>query len=97
MVRQPVGSIRDEWCPHAECEFDRIDRIEIGARRLGVRFMSLARCRRSLVLGQRVDLIVIHDECTVKILFDPVDQMIAADTHRVAVAGMDKKIELRPR
>ena len=67
-------------------------------RAVGRRLRALAELggRRRLALGQPVDAVVEHDELDVDVAAHRVEDVVAADRERVAVAGDDPDHEVRP-
>jgi len=80
----------------AEREGDRVERVVQRTERGGLGDLALLRRRRILALGQPVDPVVEQHDLDVDVASQRVDQVVAADGQRVAVAGDDPDGQVRP-
>ena len=68
--------------------------VDIAVRR-GRSFFTVWRGRRILSAGHTIDIIIKYDDRQIDVSSACVDQMVAADRSRVAVAGNDDHVQLR--
>ena len=79
----------------AEGQAERVERVVERAERRRLGDLAHLRGRRVLALGQAVDLVVEQQDGDVHVAAQGVDQVVAADRQRVAVAGDDPDVEVR--
>ena len=89
-----VDRPRDERRLGAERERDRVERLVGDAERRRLRDLAELGGRRRLALGQPVDLVVEQQDLDRDVPPQRVDQVVAADRERVAVAGHDPDREV---
>ena len=92
-----VDAARDEARLGAERERDRVERMVDGAERRRLGHLADLGRRRVLALGEAVDAVVEEQDLQVDVAAQHVDQVVAADRERVAVAGDHPDRQLRPR
>jgi hypothetical protein len=87
----------DEGRAGAERERQRVERIVDAPHRRRPRDLALATGRRVLPFGQSVDPVVEEQDLHVDVAAQRMDQVVAADRERVAVARHDPHREVGPR
>ena len=92
-----VDGAGDERGLGAERQRQRVERRVLGAERGRLRDLALLAGRRVLALGQAVDLVVEEQDLDRHVPPQRVDQVVAADRERVAVAGHDPDREVLAR
>ena len=74
----------------------RVERMIDGAKRCALGDLARLRRRRILTLGEAVDAIVEQQDRQVHVAAQCVDEVVAANGQRVAVAGDHPHVEVRP-
>ena len=97
VLRVRVDRAGDEARLGGQRDGQRDDRRVDRAHRRRLRPLPELRRRRGLALGQPVDAVVEHDHVDVDVAAHRVDDVVAADRERVAVAGDDPDHQVRPR
>jgi hypothetical protein len=92
---EDVDAARDERAAGAERQRDRRERVVDRAERRALGDLALLAGRRELALGQPVDAVVEHQDLEPDVAPHRVDEVVAADRHRVAVAGDHPDVEVR--
>jgi hypothetical protein len=92
-----VDRAGDERRLGAERQRDRVERVVERAHRRRLGDLAELGRRRVLALGQPVDPVVEQQDLQVHVAAQRVDQVVAADRQRVAVAGDDPDRQVRPR
>ena len=93
----PVGvdGARDEARVRAQRQGEWVEGMVLGAEGRRLRDLPLLAGRRVLALGEPVDLVVEEQDVDRHVAPQRVDQVVAADRERVAVAGHDPDREIR--
>src|ERR1700724_2918655 len=97
MLLEDVDAARDEGRAGAQGQRQGIERHVDRAEGGGLGALARLAGRRVLALGEAVDPVVEHQDLHPDVAAQDVDQVVAADRHRVAVAGSDPHLELRAR
>src|ERR1700724_965420 len=97
MLLEDVDAARDEGRAGAQGQRQWIERHVDRAEGGGLGALARLAGRRVLALGEAVDPVVEHQDLHPDVAAQDVDQVVAADRHRVAVAGSDPHLELRAR
>ena len=90
-----VDRARDERRLGADRQRQRVEGVVERAHRRRLRHLPELARRRVLALRQPVDPVVEHQDLQVHVPAQRVDQVVAADRHRVAVAGHDPDGQVR--
>ena len=93
--REHVHAASDERGPRAERERDRIERPVHRSEGRGLGLLADFRRRRVLPLGQPIDPVVEQQKLDVHVSAHQMNQVVAADGQRVAVAGDDPHGQIR--
>ncbi len=93
----PIDGLGDEGdVRHAQRHRERVERLEAGAARRRVALEAPRRRRRSLLLRQAVDLVVVQQHGQVHVVTDRVNPVRGTDAAAVAVAGDHPHVEVGP-
>ena len=87
----------DERRLGADRDGERVERMVERPHRRRLRHLSELRGRRVLPLRQAVDPVVEEEDLQVHVAAERVDEVVAADRERVAVAGHDPDRQIGPR
>src|SRR5690606_21537655 len=96
VLRVAVEGAGDEGGVGAEGDGGGVEGVVERAVGRAPRHLPLLARRAVLPLGEAVDLVVEEDELAVEVAAEQVEQVVAADGERVAVAGDDPDVELGP-
>ena len=99
VVAVAVDGPGGERRPRAERQRERVERLVLRAERGRLRDLAELGGRRRLALREPVDLVVEHQDLQRHVAAQRVDQVVAADRQRVAVAGHhpDREVVARGR